>query len=113
MIARRELITLIGGAAAWPFALRAQPSGKLPRIGEIHNVRSENSEAFEQGLRDLGYVDGQNVLLETRFPGTIALDRLDEVARELPYTFARDGKFMGISFAAKLRHGSTRTCSEA
>lgn len=62
--------------------MRAQQSGKLPRIGEIHNVRSENSEAFEQGLRDLGYVDGQNVLLETRFPGT-ALDRLDEVAREL------------------------------
>jgi ABC-type uncharacterized transport system substrate-binding protein len=80
---RREFITLLGGAAmTWPFAVRAQQSGKLPRIGAIHNVRSENSEAFEQGLRDLGYVDGQNVLLETRFPGT-ALDRLDEVAREL------------------------------
>jgi putative ABC transport system substrate-binding protein len=81
-VRRRSFITLLGGAAAWPLAARAQQSGKLPRIGEIHNVRSENSEAFEQGLRDLGYVDGQNVLLETRFPGT-ALDRLDEVAREL------------------------------
>jgi putative tryptophan/tyrosine transport system substrate-binding protein len=80
---RRDFVMLLGGAAAWPFALRAQPSGKLPRIGEIHNVRSENSEAFEQGLRDLGYIDGQNMLLERRFPGILSLERLDEVAREL------------------------------
>jgi putative tryptophan/tyrosine transport system substrate-binding protein len=79
---RREFITLLGGAATWPVTAGAQQSGKLPRIGAIHNARSENSEAFEKGLRDVGYVDGQNVLLETRFPGT-ALDRLDEVAREL------------------------------
>jgi putative tryptophan/tyrosine transport system substrate-binding protein len=81
---RRAFITLLGGAAAvWPLAARAQRSaGKLPRIGAMHNVPTENSEAFEQGLRDAGYVDGQNVLLETRFPGT-ALNRLDEVAREL------------------------------
>jgi putative tryptophan/tyrosine transport system substrate-binding protein len=80
---RRDIITLVGGAAAWPFAVRAQQSeGTLPRVGAIHNVPTENSEAFEQGLRDAGYVDGQNVKLEERFAGT-ALDRLDEVAREL------------------------------
>ena len=57
---RRDIITLIGGAAAWPFAVRAQQSeGTLPRVGAIHNVPTENSEAFEQGLRDAGYVDGQ------------------------------------------------------
>ena len=80
---RRDIITLIGGAAAWPFAVRAQQSeGTLPRVGAIHNVPTENSEAFEQGLRDAGFVDGQNVKLEERFAGT-APDRLDEVAREL------------------------------
>src|SRR5271166_6523204 len=80
---RREFITVLGGAAAWPLATRAQQSaGKLPRIGAIHSIRSENFEAFERGLREAGYVDGQNMLLETRLPGT-ALDRLDEVAREL------------------------------
>ena len=80
---RRKFLTLIGGAATWPIAVRAQQSeGRLPRVGAIQFVRSENSEAFEQGLRDAGYVNGQNMLLEQRFPGN-ALDRLDEVAREL------------------------------
>jgi putative ABC transport system substrate-binding protein len=81
---RRQFVTLLGGAVvSWPLAARAQQTlGKLPRIGVIHNVRSENSAAFEQGLREAGYVDGQNMVLEARFPGA-AVDRLDEVAREL------------------------------
>ena len=82
---RREFIILLsGGAVAWPLALRAQQArGKLPRIGALHlNVRSENYEAFEQGLRDAGYIDGQNVLLELRFSGS-TVDPIDEIASEL------------------------------
>lgn len=81
---RREFITLLGGTAAtWPLAARAQQaSAERPRIGVIFTVRSENTEAFFQGLRDAGYVDGQNMMLEARFYGS-ALDRLDEFAREL------------------------------
>jgi putative ABC transport system substrate-binding protein len=81
---RREFITLLGGAAAaWPRAASAQQSaGTLPRIGAIQSARSENSEAFERGLREAGYVVGQNVLLEQRFSGT-ASDRIDEAVREL------------------------------
>ena len=80
---RREFITLVGGAAAWPLAARAQrPAQKLPRIGSIQTLPNENSEAFSQGLRELGYVDGQNILLETRFHGG-ALDRIDEFASEI------------------------------
>jgi putative ABC transport system substrate-binding protein len=80
---RRAFITLIGGAAAWPLAVRAQQSaGKLPRIGAMYFLRTELFEAFEQGLREAGYVNGRNVLLEARFSGT-ALDRIDEVAHEL------------------------------
>jgi putative tryptophan/tyrosine transport system substrate-binding protein len=81
---RREFISLLGGAAAtWPLAARAQqPTGKLPRIGSIQNFQNENFEAFIQGLREAGYVDGQNMLLETRFYGG-ALDRIDEFARDL------------------------------
>jgi putative tryptophan/tyrosine transport system substrate-binding protein len=78
---RREFITLLGGpAAAWPLAARAQPSAaELPRVGAIQSIRSENSEAFSQGLRAAGYIDGQNITLDARF----SLDRLDEIAREL------------------------------
>jgi putative ABC transport system substrate-binding protein len=83
---RREFITLLGGVAvAWPVAAGAQRSaGALPRISAIYTVQGENEvkEAFVQGLRDAGYVDGQNVILEARsFGGD--LDRLDEFVREL------------------------------
>jgi putative ABC transport system substrate-binding protein len=78
---RREFILVFGGAAAaWPVMARAQHSaGELPRVGTIQVTKSENFEAFFQGLRAAGYVDGQNITLDARF----AFDRLDEIAREL------------------------------
>jgi putative tryptophan/tyrosine transport system substrate-binding protein len=85
---RREFITLLGGAAAaplmlWPLSTRAQGlSGKAPRIGFLQRVRNENVTAFVEGLRDAGYVDGQNALVETRIFDT-ALDRLPDLAIEL------------------------------
>jgi putative tryptophan/tyrosine transport system substrate-binding protein len=80
---RREFIGLIGGAATWPLAAHAQQQpGELPRICSIHTSRNENSDGFFRGLRDAGYVDGQNVRIDARFHGT-ALERLDEVVREL------------------------------
>ena len=62
---RREFITLLGGAAAaWPIAARAQQSKKIPRLCFLTfdpaTSRSTRFDAFFQGLRDLGYVDGQN-----------------------------------------------------
>ena len=80
---RRAFIRLLGGAAAWPLVARAQqPAEKLPRIGSIQNFRNENFEAFIQGLREAGYVDGQDMLLETRFYAGV-LDRIDEFTSEL------------------------------
>jgi putative tryptophan/tyrosine transport system substrate-binding protein len=80
---RREFISLLGGVAAWPLTARAQqPSAELPRVCSIHTARNENSEAFFRGLRDAGYVGGQNVRIDARFHGT-SLEQLDEVAREL------------------------------
>ena len=51
-IRRREFITLLGGAVAWPVAARAQQRGKIPRIGIIDDAPMWN--AFREGLRDLG-----------------------------------------------------------
>ena len=60
-IARRRFLATLGGAAAWPLAARAQQPGKIPRIGIIDDSLHWN--AFRRGLRDLGYLEGQNIVL--------------------------------------------------
>jgi len=66
---RREFISLVGGvAAAWPLAARAQQTRKVPRIGILDFFPSAASadfiEPFQQGLRELGYVDGRSIHVE-------------------------------------------------
>jgi ABC-type uncharacterized transport system substrate-binding protein len=78
---RRELLSLFGGAAvAWPLSARAQQVVKTPRIGIIDDSPMWN--AFRQGLRDLGYLEGQNIAFEYRYAGGLP-DRLAWVAVEL------------------------------
>jgi putative tryptophan/tyrosine transport system substrate-binding protein len=82
-VKRREFITLLGGTAAWPLAARAQQrTGKIPRVGLLLNVQSELVAALFEGLRDAGYIDGQNIVVETRFSGRL-LDRITDFASEL------------------------------
>jgi putative ABC transport system substrate-binding protein len=69
---RRDVITLLAGAAAaWPLAGRAQQGGRVPRVGYVFSfVPSEGRhlwEACREGLRELGYVEGQNIVLEPRW----------------------------------------------
>jgi putative ABC transport system substrate-binding protein len=66
---RREFITLIGGAAAWPVAARGQremPVVGLLRDGTGTNLEQDRLTAFRQGLRETGFVEGQNVAIEYR-----------------------------------------------
>src|SRR5436190_4839140 len=67
---RRAFITFLGGlAAAWPITGRAQQAAKVARIGYLSTNLASNPhhhEAFRQGLRDLGYVEGRNVVIEYR-----------------------------------------------
>src|SRR5437016_892137 len=82
---RREFITLLGGAAAWPLAARAQKPEKIARIGYLSaaNPRSMPAfQAFEQRLRDLGYIEGQNIVIEYR-NAEGEVDRLPDLAANL------------------------------
>jgi len=90
LMRRRDLITLLGGAAApaivWPLAARAQQSTSVPRIGYLHAADAFGTAsyigAFRAGLHDLGYVEGKTFVIEPRFAdGNI--DRLPGLAAEL------------------------------
>jgi putative ABC transport system substrate-binding protein len=83
-IGRREFITLLGGAAgAWPLAARAQQAGPVRRIGVLMNGAATETApqsyvaAFVQGLRQLGWTEGQNIRVDIRWnAGDAALARL-------------------------------------
>jgi putative tryptophan/tyrosine transport system substrate-binding protein len=85
---RREFITLIGGAAAWPLAARAQPSERVRRIGVLMGYpegdpqAQDNVTALRRGLQNLGWIEGRNVQIDYRWAGGDP-DRARAFAREL------------------------------
>src|SRR3984893_13340200 len=82
---QREVITLIGGAAAtWPMAARAQQAGKVPRVGVLVSASEPHpfADALRRGLQRLGYSEGHNIELLVRYPQGQS-DRAAELAAEL------------------------------
>ena len=83
---RREFLGALGAAAAWPLAARAQQAGKVARIGFLGATFAagwaRRTEALRSGLRDLGYVQGENIFIESRWADE-QYDQLPALAAEL------------------------------
>src|SRR5262245_63526618 len=83
---RWQFIRLLGGAAAWPMAARAQQAGKVHRIGFLGSATAAGSakavESLRAGLREFGYVEGTNIGIEFRWAEGI-YDRLPQLVKEL------------------------------
>ena len=79
MIRRREFITLLGGASAWPLAARAQQPERMRRIGVLHGgdendpVSKTNVAAITQALAGLGWTDGRNVRMDLRWAAVTSI----------------------------------------
>jgi len=86
---RRRFITLLGGAAIWPLAARAQPGEGVRRVGLLMSYLDNNPEAqawvatFHQGLQKLGWVEGRNIHSDSRWAGGEDTEALQKFAREL------------------------------
>jgi len=87
-VRRREFITLVGGAAAWPFAARAQRTDRMRTVGMLLGLAEKDPEtinrvkAFQLGMRDMGWIEGRNVQIEYRFAGA-NLEAIDKYVAEL------------------------------
>jgi putative tryptophan/tyrosine transport system substrate-binding protein len=110
-IRRREFITLVGGAAAWPLAARAQQAGKVWQIGWLSGSSPEAAaglhNAFLQGMGELGYVQGRDFVIEARFAEG-KYERFPELAAEL-VRLKVDVILIGVTAAIRTVQRATTT----
>lgn len=106
---RREFVTLLGGAAAWPLAAKAQQAGRTYRLGILHNQGPQAPQfpPFYDELRRLGFAEGQNLIVDSR--GYAArTEQFPAVAAELVKSQV-DAILAGGAAASRVAQAATRT----
>ena len=89
MRSRRQFITLVGGVAAWPFAVRAQQPERKRRIGVLMAHAENDAEfhdylsAFREGLQKLGWTEGRNIQIDSRWGALDDAGARQQSAKEL------------------------------
>jgi putative ABC transport system substrate-binding protein len=107
VISRRAFIAGAASVGIAPLVAEGQQAGKVYRVGFLQRARNENVDVFIQALREAGYVDGQNAVVETRiYQG--ALDRLPQLAQDL-VTRKSDVIVAAAPYAIKAALAATRT----
>ena len=106
---RRAFLSLIGGAAVWPFAGHTQEPGRVYRIGSLHQSPADAPQhlAFIAELQTLGFVDGQNLIVDRHAYG-LPVERLAEVAQDHVKAHV-DAILCGGEAAARAAQEATRT----
>jgi len=110
---RREFIGLVGTAVAWPLAVRAQQSEQMRRIGVLSGLAESDPlsvvriKSFQEGLRELGWVEGHNVRFDNRWAGADS-DRYPTYAAEL-VSLGPDVILTGSTPAGRAQQQATRT----
>jgi putative ABC transport system substrate-binding protein len=101
-VKRREFVTLLGGAAAWPLAARAQQQDRMRRIGVLMSASENDLEyqafvaAFREGLQKLGWMEGRNIRFDYRWE-LRSSERVGNSLRSLTWSRSR----LEISSAAR------------
>src|SRR5260370_12711530 len=106
---RRAFITLLGAAAAWPVGARAQQAGRTYRLGVLHNQGPQSPQfpPFYDELRRLGFVEGQNLIVDSR-GYAVRTEQFPAVAAELVKAQV-DAILAGGAVAARAAQAATRT----
>src|SRR5262245_16603076 len=113
LMRRRKFIALAAGAVAWPLAVRAQQAEQMRRIGVLSGLAESDPlsvmqmKSFQEGLRELGWVEGRNIRLDYRWAGADA-DRYRTYAAEL-VSLGPDVILTGSTPAARAQQQATRT----
>src|SRR5262249_53214786 len=130
-IGRRKFLATLGGTAAWPLAARAQQSERMRRIGVLTDQAENDPEgqariaAFLQGLAQLGWIDGRNVRIDTRWPTSmqevrkysaelvgLAPDVLPRNRQRKPSRFSGSDQDRGYRVRERRGPGRWRLCRE-